>query len=148
MTASTQSPASTTGSIGAGPKKTLLALRIIAVLVTVVAFAQPVLAGMFIGGTADVVFAHGMVGESVWFLALIQMVIAIVYVWRGRGKLLPLYLSIVILLAAYATSALGWIGAESRDLLAVHVPLAVVVIAAQLLFTHGLFRASAGEPRQ
>lgn len=142
MTASTDDLRTSEPRAGGNPRGTLLALRIVAVLVTLIGFAQPVLAGLFIGGTADVVFIHGMVGESVWAFALIQLIIAIVYVWKGRGRMLALYAAIGLLLSAYVTSMLGWMG-----VVAVHIPLAVAVIAAQLVFTLWTFHGSAGEGR-
>lgn len=148
MTASIGDRAVAGPSTTAGPGRSLTALRIAALLVVAVAFAQPVLAGLFIAGTADVTMAHGIVGDTVWFTALIQLITAIVYVWKGRGRTAALYASIALLVTAFATSVLGWIGGEeSRDLLAVHIPLAFAVIAGQLVFTLWTFHGSAREAR-
>lgn len=126
-----------------GPRKTLTVLRVLAVLHTAAAIGQPMLAGVYLGGNVDAMAVHELNAHIVTGLGFFQLVAAIVFVWRGRGRFWPLWASLAIVMAVQVQVGLGFEGE-----VAVHVPLGVSVIALQLLLTVWLFRAAAGVPRR
>lgn len=121
-----------------GPRKTLSWLRVIAVLHSLCAVAQPALAGLYLSGVVDARFIHGRNGDAVIAFGLFQLIAAIVHVWRGRGHRWPLWTAIALFLAENVQMPLGIEG-----VVALHIPLGVSIIAAQVLFTVWLFRATA-----
>lgn len=143
MTASAQSRgAPVEPAIHTGPRATLHTLRVLAVVHTLSAITQPLLAGIYLGGDADAIEVHRFNGDLVAAIGLIQLIAAIVFVWRGRGRSWALYAALGIMLAEQIQSLLGYSG-----LVAIHVPLGVSVIAMQILFTVWLFRSSAAAAR-
>lgn len=126
-----------------GPRRTLTVLRLLAVLHTVGAVAQPMLAGVYLGGDVDALALHELNAHIVTGLGFFQLIAAIVFVWRGRGRRWPLWASLGICLAVQAQVGLGFEG-----VVAVHVPLGVSVISMQILLTVWLFRAAARTPRR
>ena len=125
-----------------GPRKTLSWLRVIAVLHSLCALAQPALAGLYLSGVVDARFIHGRTGDTVAALGFAQLIAAIVYVWRGKGRRWPLWTAIALLLAENVQIPLGLEG-----LVALHIPLGVSIIATQVLFTVWLFRPAAQRRR-
>ncbi len=126
-----------------GPRATLAVLRTFAVLHSLCAVGQPVLAGIYLGGDVDAIAVHEINASVVSGLGVAQLVAAVVYVWAGKGRAWPLYASLGIVLAEQVQAGLGYEG-----IVAIHVPLGVTVIALQLLLTVWLFRASARVSRR
>jgi hypothetical protein len=129
--------------VARGPRATLTVLRVLAVLHSAAAVAQPMLAGVYLGGDVDAMAVHALNAHVVTGLGFFQLVAAIVFVWRGRGRFWPLWASLAIVLAVQAQVGLGFEG-----VVAVHVPLGVSIISMQILLTVWLFRAAARTPRR
>lgn len=142
MTAATMAPAGTTTVGVHGPRATLTALRVVAVLHALSAIVQPMLAGIYLGGEVDAIDVHGINAHVVSGLAVIQLIVAIAFAWRGRGRRWPLYCSLGLVLAEQVQVGLGFEG-----VVAVHIPLGVSIISLQVLLTVWLFRAAARSAR-
>lgn len=141
MSASTATaPASTAAT--AGPRRTLVVLRVLAALHAVCIIVQPMLAGMYLDGDVDALDLHEINASVVSLLGLLQLIAAIAYVWKGRGRAWPLWASLGLVLAEQVQAALGY-----ADLVAIHIPLGVSVVAMQILLTVWLFRSTARERR-
>src|SRR5919107_818315 len=93
--------AGTSAPPGAG-RRSLLVLRVVAVLHAVVMLAQPVLAGRYLDG-------------------------AVVFAWRGHGRRWPIWLSLAVAVGVEVQVGFGY-----ASLLVVHVPLGVSLIVAQV----------------
>ncbi|GAB1510443.1 hypothetical protein [Actinophytocola sp. KF-1] len=145
MSASTTAanPASGIAAAPPGPRATLWVLRSFAVLHSLCAVGQPVLAGIYLGGDVDAIAVHEINASVVSGLGIAQLVAAIVYVWAGTGRAWPLWASLGLVLAEQVQAGLGYEG-----IVAIHVPLGVTVIALQLLLTVWVFRASARRSRR
>ncbi|HEY0450341.1 hypothetical protein [Actinophytocola sp.] len=145
----TDAPTSTTvvpeetGVAPAGPRATLTTLRVLAVLHALSVLAQPTFAGLYLSGDVDALGLHSLNSNLVAVLGLCQLVAAIVFGWRGRGRWWPLYASIAVLLAETLQTELGYV-----RMIAIHVPLGVSVVAGQILLTVWLFRADAARGRK
>ncbi len=113
-----------------GPRASLWALRVSAVLHTLSIAVQPVLAGMFLAGDVDAIGVHEMNGHLVSTLGWVQIIAAVAYVWRGRGPGWPLVLSVVLAFCEEGQKVLGYF--RIADL---HIPFGVALILAQVLFT-------------
>jgi hypothetical protein len=120
-----------------------MTLRVLAVLHTLSAITQPLLAGIYLDGEVDALAVHELNATVVSGLGVLQLVAAIVYVWAGRGRAWPLYASLGLVLAEQVQVGLGY-----DSVVAVHVPLGVSIIAMQILLTVWLFRASARHARR
>lgn len=110
------------------------ALRLVALLVVVAGFAQPVFAGLYLNGSAGALLPHGIVGDTLTLVTLIQLVLAAVHVWRGGGERIVFLAALLVFLATAGTSVAGRL-----DAMAMHVPLAVVSVSVQLLFVVWLY---------
>lgn len=99
------------------------AMHVVVWLLAVSAFAQPVLAGLFLDGNDAWRDWHAINGMVLLpLLALVQVVLAVL-VWRRGG---PGWLGLAgagLLLAVVVQSVMGQAG-----LLAVHVPLGVAIV--------------------
>jgi hypothetical protein len=138
MSAETVVPAIETVVAPPGPRRTLSWLRVFAVLHSLCAIGQPMLAGIYLDGDVDALAIHEINSSVVGGLGVCQLVAAIVYVWKGRGRTWPLYAAIGIVLVEQVQTGLGYEGA-----VAIHVPLGVSIIATQILLTVWLFGESA-----
>ncbi len=138
MSASTTAAVPEAATAPPGPRRTLTTLRVLAVLHSVCAIGQPMLAGIYLDGDVDALAIHEINSSVVSGLGVLQLVAAIVYMWAGKGRAWPLYASIGLVLAEQVQAGLGYEG-----LVAIHVPLGVSIIAMQILLTVWLFRASA-----
>lgn len=122
-----------------GPRATLRVLRIVAVAHSLVVLAQPMLAGIYLSGQVDALAVHRLNAlASVQAACALQLIVAIVYVWRGRGRAWPLLATLGIAAAEELQIAMGF-GGE----VAIHLPLGVSIISAQILLTVWLFRYAA-----
>jgi hypothetical protein len=128
---------------GPGPRRTLQVLRVLAVLHSLGAIAQPALAGRFLGGDVDALAIHELNGHIVTGLGVLQLAAAIAFVWRGRGRTWPLYATLGLVLAVQVQVGLGFEG-----LVALHIPLGVSIISMQILLTVWLCRSAASTPRR
>jgi hypothetical protein len=126
----------------AGPRVTLHVLRWVAVLHTLVFLAQPILAGMYLQGDVDAISVHNDNAAVVAIVGFIQLIAAIVFFWRGRGRAWPIWSSLAIALLVEVQAAVG-----SSGQLVVHLPLGVSLIVGQVLVTVWLFRAAAATAR-
>jgi hypothetical protein len=143
MTALTQTvPAADADTPAPGPRRTLHVLRVLAVLHSLAALLQPVLAGSYLGGEVDAITIHGVNAHVVTGLGVFQLVAAIVFVWAGRGRAWPLHATLTIVLAEQVQVFAGFEGP-----VALHIPLGVSIISMQILLTVWLFRAAAATPR-
>lgn len=125
-----------------GPRRTLLVLRIVAALHAFCVVVQPMLAGIYLGGEVDAIEIHGLNADIVGGLGVVQLIAAIVFVWKGKGRAWVLHGTIGIVVAEQVQIGLGLSG-----LVAVHIPLGVSIVSMQILLTVWLFRAAAAEPR-
>lgn len=104
-------------------------LRIIVTLHAAAAFAQAVFAGRFLSGDFDMLRVHFVNSQVVGGLAVAQ-VVAGVLLWRpGRGLRWPALVSIGLLAVEPIQIAAG-----IKRIIGVHIPLAVLVITASVLF--------------
>lgn len=126
----------------AGPRATLSVLRTVAVLHALTAITQPMLAGVYLSGEVDAIDIHSINANVVAGLGLVQLIAAIVFVWKGKGRSWPLHGAIAIFLAEQVQIPLGIEG-----LVAIHIPLGVSIISMQILLTVWLCRADARTPR-
>jgi hypothetical protein len=140
---STAMPPGPAGTADRGPRGSLWALRITAVLHLAVLALQPLLAGMYLDGDADAIGFHGLNAHIVQVLCFAQFVAAIFYAWPGGGRIWPLAFSG------------GWwfveglqLGMGYARILIVHIILGVTIIAGQVLFTSWACRRAAREPRK
>jgi hypothetical protein len=143
MSASTQDLRATTVDVAEpGPRKTLAVLRVIAVLHALAAVVQPMLAGIYLSGDVDAIDIHELNASIVMGLGLLQLIAAIVFVWKGRGREWALYASIGILLAEVAQTGFGY-----AQLVALHLPLGVSIVSMLILLAVWLCRDVARTPR-
>jgi hypothetical protein len=124
------------------PRATLQVLRVVAVLHSLAFLGQPVFAGGYLMGDVDALALHDANAFIVTGLDVIQLVCAIVFFWRGRGRAWPIWASLAIALAVEVQVGMGY-----ERLLLVHLPLGVSLAVAQVLTTVWLFRAAAATPR-
>jgi hypothetical protein len=125
-----------------GPRVTLQVLRVVAVLHSLAFLAQPVFAGGYLMGDVDALALHHANAFVVTVLDVIQLVCAIVFFWKGRGRAWPVWASVAIALAVEVQVGMGF----DRTLV-VHLPLGVSLAVGQILTTVWLFRAAAATPR-
>jgi hypothetical protein len=143
LTAAPDTPDRTTGRPDTRrPRASLWALRVSALLHTATIAAQPVLAGRFLAGDVDAIAMHEINSHLVTTIGWVQIIAAIAYVWRGRGRAWPLWLSIVLALCEETQKVLGYF--RLADL---HIPFGVVLILAQVLLTIWLFGSAARRTR-
>jgi len=126
----------------AGPRVTLHVLRVVAVLHALAFLAQPVFAGKYLEGDVDALALHDANAIVVTGLDVIQLVCAIVFFWKGRGRAWPIWASLAIALLVEVQVGMGY-----ARLLVVHLPLGVSLVVGQILTTVWLFRADAATPR-
>jgi hypothetical protein len=127
----------------AGPRASLQVLRWVAVLHSAAMVIQPVLAGVYLSGDVDAIRMHGYNAMIVTGFDVLQLICAIVFTWKGRGRAWPIYASLAIALAVEVQVGVGF-----TRILAVHIPLGVSIIAMQILLTVWLFRSAAAARRR
>lgn len=135
----TQTPVET----ARGPRTTLWVLRIIALLTSVAVLAQPVLAGSYLDGEVDAIATHGTNGVMILGLIFVQGIAALIYMTAGRGKGWPLLVNVPLWFGTGIQIGMG----HSANL-AVHVPLGIAIVIAQLGITVWLFTHSARNARR
>jgi hypothetical protein len=125
-----------------GPRVTLRVLRISAALHGLAVLAQPVLAGAYLSGDVDALVFHAINADTAAAFGVFQLIAAIVFVWKGRGRPWAIWATLGIVLAEQVQIPIGLEG-----VLAVHIPLGVSIVSMQILLTVWLFRANARLPR-
>lgn len=124
------------------PRASLWFLRIVLLLHSGLAVAQPILAGYFLTGEVDAMKAHGPIGSTLWMMTALQFVAALLY-WRpGGGRLWPLLVTVVLFFAEFAQLAVGYL-----QNFAIHVPLGTAIVTTVVLMTVWSFRADARRGR-
>jgi hypothetical protein len=103
-------------------------LRGVAILMTVMLFAQPLLVGLFLGGDFSKLATHATVGGLAVAMTMLQLVAAVL-AWKPGG--LPGW--VVAVAAAMVVGAVVQIAAGYQRNLGLHVPLGVALAAAGLL---------------
>jgi hypothetical protein len=124
------------------PRASLQVLRVVAVLHSLAFLAQPVFAGGYLMGDVDSLALHNVNAFVVTGLDVIQLVCAVVFFWKGRGRAWPIWASLAIALAVEVQVGMGF-----ERVLSVHLPLGVSLAVGQILATVWLFRAAAATPR-
>ena len=125
-----------------GPRATLQVLRVVAILHSLAFLGQPVFAGEYLMGDVDALALHDANAFVITGLDVIQLICAIVFCWKGRGRAWPIWASLAIALAVEVQVGMGY-----ERLLVVHLPLGVSLVVGQILTTVWLFRAAAATPR-
>jgi hypothetical protein len=125
-----------------GPRASLQVLRVVAIMHSLAFLAQPVFAGEYLMGDVDALALHRVNAFVVTVLDVLQLVCAIVFVWKGRGRAWPIWASLALALAVEVQVGMGF-----ERLLLVHLPLGVSLTVGQILTTVWLFRAAAATPR-
>jgi hypothetical protein len=125
-----------------GPRASLWTLRVVSVLHATAVVAQPVLAGRYLGGDFGALAWHRVDGSLLPLVTMVQFAAAVAY-FVGRGRGWPMLFCAVLFLAEGIQIGMGY----TRDL-AIHLPLGVGIVLAQILFTVWLFRPSARRPRR
>jgi len=120
------------------PRKSLVALRIIAVVHLLVFFLQPVLAGIYLSGDFDAIGLHELNGQIVTGMVAAQLIAAIVYATGGGGRLWPIWFSLVLALLEETQKGLGY-----ERVVAFHVPLGILLLITQFSFTYWTFTSRA-----
>jgi hypothetical protein len=125
-----------------GPRASLQVLRVAAVLHSLTFLGQPVFAGGYLMGDVDALAWHDVNAVVVTVLDVIQLVCAVIYFWKGRGRAWPIWASLAIALAVEVQVGMGF-----ERLLVVHLPLGVSLTVAQILITIWLFSGGAASTR-
>ncbi|MEV6410226.1 hypothetical protein [Kribbella sp. NPDC051718] len=100
--------------------------------------AQPILAGYFLSGEVDAMAWHGPIGSSLFLVAFIQLVAAILY-WRpGHGRLWPALVTVGLIVAELTQVVFGY-----QQNFAVHVPLGTAIVITVLWMTVWSFHSGA-----
>ena len=117
------------------PRVTLWLLRIVLLLHAGLVIAQPILAGYFLSGEADAMDIHGPIGSTLWMVAMLQFVAAVLY-WRpGGGRLWPAVVTLVLFFADFVQLTFGYL-----QNFAVHVPLGTAIVVTVVAMTIWSFR--------
>jgi hypothetical protein len=126
----------------AGPRATLWTLRGVTAVHTAIVIGQPVLAGLYLSGDVDALSIHASDGDLLLLVSFVQVVVALTYFLAGRGRSWPASSSVALFLAEGLQIGMGY----SRQL-AIHIPLGVGIVVAQMLFTVWVFGRSARRAR-
>lgn len=124
------------------PKVSLWALRVTLLLHAGLLVTQPILAGYFLSGESDAMAAHGPIGSTLWMVAMLQLVAAILYWFPGGGRIWPALLSLGLFIGEFVQLTFGYL-----QNFAVHVPLGTALVATGVLMTVWSFRSNARRSR-
>jgi hypothetical protein len=124
------------------PRASLWTLRVVAVLVTTLVLLQPVLAGLYMSGSYDMLTGHEVNAHVLTLTTLIQFVAAVVF-WARRGKGWTALLALLLMLVVNVQAGFGY-----ARLLAGHVPMGVAITVVQVLFAVWLLGPRARVPRR
>lgn len=104
---------------GAGPSR---AHRIVAEVLLALVLAQAVVAGHYLFGNWSI-RVHGFMGNASFLLGLVLLGLALL----GRHDRTRLVLSALLVVALFAQTGLGYVGRETAEAAAWHVPLGVAI---------------------
>ena len=124
------------------PRATLWLLRITLLLHAVLVSAQPILAGYFLSGDVDAMNLHSPIGSTLWMLAMLQSVVALLYYLAG-GRVWPLLLTVGLFFAEFVQLIFG-----SLQNFAVHVPLGTAIVITVVWMAVWSFRPAARRSRK
>jgi cytochrome b561 len=125
------------------PRASLVLLRMTLLLHAVLVVAQPILAGYFLSGDVDAMAWHSAIGSSLFLIAMLQVIAAVLY-WRpGGGRLRPAFVTLGLIVAELAQVVFGY----SQNF-AIHVPLGTAIVITVVWMTVWSFRSSARRGRQ
>ena len=102
----------------------LRAQRAIAGTIAGVVLVLAVLAGRFLFLGDAIIELHGYIGNAVFFLALVNVGLA--FITRARGAAVAVAVAIAVL--AFAQVGLGYVGRDTDDAAALHVPNGVLLM--------------------
>lgn len=122
-----------------GPRRTRTLLRTAVLIHTAAVVLQPFLAGAYLDGSSSAMAGHEPLGLATAFLAIGQLVAAVLY-WRpGGGGVGPVVIALVLLVADGLQVGMGY----SRAL-AVHIPLGVAIVVLSVGFAIRVLRRATG----
>jgi hypothetical protein len=125
------------------PRATLWALRITLLLHAALAIAQPIFAGYFLSGDVDAITTHAAIGGTIWMVAMIQIVVAILY-WRpGGGRFWPTWFTVLLFFAEFVQAIFGY-----QQNFSVHIPLGTAIVVSIVWMAVWSFRPTARLSRQ
>jgi hypothetical protein len=109
----------------------VVTLRVLITVFLLLTLLQPVLAGMFVTGDADLLTWHELNAHAInatsWFLVLDTVLL-----WRpGRGPAWPMAVAVPLSASVTVQGELGY----AREL-AVHIPLGVLLVACATALTY------------
>jgi hypothetical protein len=142
MSTVTATPAAVDPEPAKAPRASLRVLQVFAVLATLLVLLQPLLAGMYLSGSYDMLSVHEANAFAVTLVGLALLVAAIVF-WARRGKGWTALAALGLLVAEEAQTGFGY-----ERLLGPHIPLGVLIVVGQVLLTMWLFGRRAREPRK
>lgn len=96
-------------------------------LVSLLVFVQAILAGQFITGGQNLIEIHEMVGNFIFMLAAVQLILA--YLTRDFWRYKMVIWSVVILALVVAQIGLGYVGRTELDARAIHIPVGVFLFS-------------------
>jgi len=117
--------------------KSLVVLRVVAVVHAVAVCLQPVLAGAYLNGSGAAMRMHEPLGLGLAFVCLAQLLMATIY-WRSGGRGSAVLVTLLLLVAEAFQISMGY----ARQL-AVHIPLGITIVAIVCAFAVWTFRPAA-----
>lgn len=102
-----------------------MAHRAVVVLIPLLVLVQAAMAGQFLYGGEDIIELHGYLGNATFALTLVGVPLALM-VRKGDGLAFGLAVALVAL--TFAQVGLGYVGRETADAAAWHIPLGVTIL--------------------
>ena len=106
----------------------LVPLRVTSAVLILTFLAQPITAGLFVTGRVSMLTLHDVGAALAMFVALIQIVAAILYRWPGGGSARPIVGSVITFVLIIAQMAVG-----STRILWIHFPLGVLLLTGAVM---------------
>ena len=106
------------------PDTLLRAQQVIAGTIAAVVLVLAVLAGRFLFLGDAIIELHGYVGNGVFFLAVVNVGLAL----KAGARGVAVGVAVAIALLAFAQVGLGYVGRETDDAAALHVPNGVLLM--------------------
>lgn len=109
----------------AGARPTLVLLQVVVAVHLLAVLAQPVLAGLYLGGDVDAVAVHAAVGSGLAAVSMLMVVVALLHAVVVRGRWwLPVAATVLFVVEGLQ------IGMGYERTLELHVPLGVAIVLA------------------
>ena len=103
--------------------------RWLSVAVSLGIFIMAMLIGQGVwGGERGLITGHGHLGNALFVLAIVQLVIGIVLYQRKAIPAVLMVLSFTVLVLLFAQAGLGYSGRNNAELISWHVPLGVLIM--------------------